>query len=215
MSLLADYNLPFAAALVLMALIALVQAVGLGGFELDAEADVGADLDAQTGGSGSDAGVSGGIASLLGLGRVPLMIWLASFLLLFAASGLAIQALAESLTGAPLGPWLAAAFAAAASLPLTSGLVRPLARILPRDTTTAVGLDSLVGRRATITIGRAAARSPARAQVADHHGHLHHVMVEPHDGAAIIGEGEKVLLVRREQGIFYAIPIEDARLAAG
>lgn len=211
MSLLADHNLPFAAALALMALVALVQAVGLGGFELDAEADLDADVDA----GGGEAGIGGGIASLLGLGRVPLMIWLASFLLLFAGLGLGVQALAEGLIGAPLDPWVAAAIAGAAGLPLTGGLVRPLARILPRDTTTAVGLDSLVGRRATITIGRAAAGSPARAQVRDHHGHPHHVMVEPHDARSIIGEGDQVLLVRREQEIFYAVPLEDRRLAAG
>jgi hypothetical protein len=118
------------------------------------------------------------------------------------------------LAGAPLEAWLAAAIAAAAALPVTSALVRPLARILPRDHTTAVGLDALVGRRATITIGRATAGSPARAQVRDHHGHPHHVMVEPHDARGVIAEGEAVLIVRREQEIFYAVPLADRRLAA-
>ncbi len=210
MSLLADHNLPFAVALALMALVALVQGVGLGGFELDADADLDADMDA----GGADAGLGGGIASLFGLGRVPLMIWLASFLLLFAMVGLGIQAVADGLLGAPLDPWPAAALAGAAALPVTGVFVRPLARILPRDHTTAVELDSLVGRRATITIGRAAAGSPARAQVRDHHGHPHHVMVEPHEAGGIIGEGERVLLVRREQELFYAVPLEDRRLAA-
>ena len=209
MSLFADHNLPFAAALALMALVALVQAVGLGGFELDADGDLDLDLDTD-----SAAGLTDSFASLAGLGRVPFMIWLASFLLLFATIGYGVQALAAALSGAPFDRWLAATIAALAALPATGAFVRPLARILPKDHTTAVTVETLVGRRATITIGRAAAGYPARAQAFDRHGQPHLVMVEPHDPLAFIGEGEEVLLVRREQGIFYAITLDDQRLAA-
>lgn len=208
MSLLADHNLPFAAALALMALVAMVQALGLGGFGLDADTDPDPEVH---GGSGVD--VERGFAGLFGLGRVPFMIWLASFLLLFALLGFGIQALAQWFAGPPLDRLLAAVLAAGSALPATGILVRPLARILPGDTSTAVGLDALVGRRGTITTGRAAAGSPARAQVRDRHGHAHHVMVEPHDATGVIAEGEAVLLVRREQELFYAVPLEDRRLA--
>ena len=202
MSLLAEHNLPFAAALVLMALLAVVQVMGVAGFDADADTE----LDAE------GAGALEGLASLAGLGRVPFMIWLASLLLLFALLGLGIQALADNLLGAPLNRWVAAALAAVAALPATALLVRPLARILPRDETTAVGLDTLVGRRATITIGKALAGSPARAMVQDRFGHPHHVMVEPHDRAGEIREGETVLLVRREQETFYGVPLQDRQL---
>lgn len=208
MSLLADHNMPFAAALVLMVLLGVVQAFGLGGLfgDADADADAGADADGH-------GGLADGLFSFLGIGRVPLMIWLTSFLFLFAALGVSIQALADSLLGAPFDRWLGAVLAAIAAVPANSALVRPLGAILPGDETTAVGLDSLVGRRARIVTGRAAAGYPARAQVRDHHGHPHHVMVEPHEAGAEILEGDEVLLVRRENETFYGVPLQERRLA--
>ena len=161
MSLLADHNMPFAAALVLMVLLGVVQVIGIG--DLFGEAGLDADADA-------DGGAADGMVSFLGLGRVPLMIWLVSFLLLFAALGVSIQAFAESLLGAPLDRWLAGVLAGIAAVPVNALVVRPIGAILPGDETTAVGLDSLVGRRATIVTGRAAAGYPARARAHDRHG---------------------------------------------
>jgi len=209
MSLLADHNLPFAVALMLMVMLAVLQAAGLGDLfgEPEVEVDLDVDADADAGGA------AGGLMSLLGIGRVPFLIWLAVFLLLFAALGVSIQGLADSLTGSPLYRWLAAALAGGAALPVTGALVRPLARILPHDETSAVGLDSLVGRRGVIVTGRAAAGYPARARVQDRFGQPHHVMVEPHEASAEMQEGEQVLLVRREKETFYCVALQDRRLA--
>ena len=202
MSLLADYNLPFAAALVLMLLLGLLQVVGLGA----ASADTDVDADA-------DGGFADGLLSFLGVGRVPFMVWLVSFLLVFAVLGVGIQALAAGLLGEPLDRWVAAALAAVAALPVTGIFVRPIAAILPGDETSAVGLDSLVGRRAKIVTGRAAAGHPARAQVHDHHGRPHYVMVEPHEAGSEMLEGDDVLLVRREDETFYGVALQERRLA--
>jgi hypothetical protein len=202
MSLLADYNMPFAAALVLMVLLALLQLIGLG--------HVFGDHDIDT--DGHD-GLADGLLSLIGIGRVPFMIWLASFLFVFAAVGAGGQALAQGLLGAPLDRWVAAAIAAVAGLPVTGILVRPLAAILPGDESTAVGLESLVGRRAKLVTGRAAAGYPARAQVYDAFGHPHYVMIEPHEAGSEILEGDEVLLVRRENETFYGVPLQERRLA--
>jgi hypothetical protein len=203
MSLLADHNLPFAVALALMVLLGLVQVLGLGA--LFGDADVDADADGH--------GPADGLLSFLGVGRVPFMIWLTTFLVLFAALGVGIQALADGLLGAPLDRWLAAALAALAAVPANGALVRPLAAILPGDETTAVGLDSLVGRRARIVTGRAAPGFPARAQVHDRHRRAHYVMVEPHEAGSEILEGDEVLLVRRENETFYGVPLQERRLA--
>jgi hypothetical protein len=202
MSLLADHNMPFAAALVLMVLIALLQVVGLGHFFGDSDLDTDA-----------DAGPLDGLLSFIGIGRVPFMVWLASFLLTFAALGVGIQSLAEGLLGAPLDRWVAAALAAVAGLPVNGLLARPIGAILPRDETTAVGLDSLVGRRAQIVTGRAAAGHPARARVQDHFGHAHYVMVEPHEAGSEMLEGDELLLVRRESETFYGVALQERRLA--
>jgi len=214
MSLLADYNMPFAAALVLMVLLALLQLVGLGHAlgDHDFHADHIGGHDGHVGHDGHD-GPASGLLGLIGIGRVPFMIWLASFLFVFAAVGAGGQALADSLLGAPLDRWVAAAIAAVAGLPVTGVLVRPLAAILPSDESSAVGLDSLVGRRARIVTGRAAAGYPARAQVHDEFGQAHYVMVEPHEAGSEMLEGDELLLVRRENETFYGMPLQERRLA--
>lgn len=210
MSILEAYNLPFAAALVLMVMLAVVQVVGLADFLGDVDADFGADID---GDAAISAGPLDGLFSVIGLGRVPLMVWLVLFLGLFAALGVGIQELAIGFTGGPLDRWLAAVCAAGAALPVTGAIARPLGRILPHDETTAVSTDTLVGRRAVITDGTARSGSPARARVADMHGHPHHVMVEPHETTGELRSGEEVLLVRREDNLFYATALQPRALS--
>ncbi|HEU0097238.1 MAG TPA: YqiJ family protein [Allosphingosinicella sp.] len=185
----APANLPFSVALLVMLMIGAVEALGLGA------SAVHLDIDA-------DAHVEGGgdLLGWLGVGRVPLLMLLVVFLAVFGLFGLALQQVAG-----PLSPGLAAAIAAVAALPLTGIGARGLARIMPHDETTAVSLDTLVGKRGAITIGTARRGSPAQARVRDAHGQPHYVMVEPHDDAHPHGEGETILLVRREGNIFIAI----------
>lgn len=206
MSLLAEYNLPFAIALGLMLLFAILQFVGIGDF--DGEVDL--DLDIEADGA---SGLFGGLTTLLGIGKVPFFIWLVIQLFLFAGIGISIQSLAESLTGSPLYVWLAALASAVVSVPFTSALVRPLANIIPQDESSAVGLDSLLGKRAVVTMGRAARGHPARAKVYDVHGHAHYVMVEPHEDDSEMSEGDDVLLVRRERQAFFGVPLSERTLS--
>ena len=212
MTLLEPHNLPFAIAMGLMVLLALVQLLGLGDWgvdaDLDVDPDIGADADASL-----QPGMVEGLLTLLGMGRVPLTIWLALFLLMFAGIGLSVQELATSLTGAPLYSWLAALIAGAAAVPVTGVLARPLGAILPKDHTTAVSTASLIGRRATITDGVARTGSPARARVRDIHGQAHYVMVEPHEETSALHAGDEVLLVRREKDQFYATALAERRLS--
>lgn len=207
MTLFEPHNMPFAAALGIMLILAIVQMIGVADF---GDADVDLDLD----GEGlPDAGMFDGLLTLLGIGRIPLTIWLALFLLMFAGIGLSMQELATSLTGSPLYSWLAALIAGVAAIPVTGVFARPLGRIMPKDHTTAVSTESLVGRRATISIGVARAGSPARARVKDIHGQTHRVMVEPHEESSELHEGDEVLLVRREGNQFYATALAERRLS--
>ena len=187
----APANLPFSVALLVMLLIGAVEAFGLGAsaVHLDVHADV-------------DGG--GDLLGWLGVGRVPLLMLLVVFLALFGLAGLAIQQFAG-----PLPLWIAVPGAAAAALPLTGLGARGLARIMPGDETTAIGLDDLAGRRGTITIGTARRGSPAQARVADVHGQVHYVMVEPYDDDHSIGQGETVRLDRRDGNIFIAVARTD------
>lgn len=205
MSLLEPHNLPFVIAFGALAVIALLQVTGIG----DAIEGAG-EFDSP---DGLDAGSFGeALTTLLGLGRVPFLIWLASLLFTFSAAGLIGQAMLTSLLGAPLSAGWAALAAAGAAIPLNSLAMRPIGAIMPKDETTAIALDQLVRRDAEIQIGTARAGSPARAKVIDIHGQAHFVMVEPHDQTLALNAGDTVLLVRREGQTFYGVHYESPLL---
>lgn len=184
-------NIAFVSALVLMLLLGLVQAIGLAG---DADFDAPDWLD------------------WLGFGRVPLLVMLVLLLAGFGLIGLVGQQLAHDLGGALIPGWIAAPGAAVLALPVAGLTARLLAPILPRDHTTAIDLDDLIGSGATIVTGRAATGSPARARVQDWHGQTHYLMVEPDNAGQVFEEGERVLLVRRARDVFRAITYGDHHL---
>ncbi len=201
---LVEYLFPFAVAFVVLLLIAVAQVIGLGDLigESDHDADAGH----------ADAGALDGLASLLGIGRVPFLIWLAILLLTFSGIGVTGQFLLDSLLGSMMAPTPAALLAAVPALLATALLSRLLEPLVPRDETTAVGIDSLLGKRGTVDIGTARRGSPARVIVRDTYGQPHNVMVEPHDDGAAFVAGEEVLLVRLDNDLFYAISTADRRL---
>jgi hypothetical protein len=199
---LADENVMFAAGGLLLVGLALLQVSGI--------TDLAPDLDSDADAGGSDFG--DGLLSFLGIGRLPLMIWLALFIMLFTLIGFGGQQFAWSLTGSLLPATFAGPAAALAALPITAILARPLARIMPKDETTAVTLDSLTGRFAWVEIGTARRGSPARAKVLDIFGHAHFIMVEPDNEDQAFMAGEKLLLVRRERDVFRAISHGDHHL---
>lgn len=112
---------PFAIALLLMSLLGLVEAIGLGGAGIDFDADA------------PDAGFVAESLDWLNIGRLPLLVLLVVWLAVFGVAGLLVQAAAIALAGSLL-PWFAAVPAAlAAGMPVTRLASRGLARILPRD----------------------------------------------------------------------------------
>jgi hypothetical protein len=186
----AGENLAFVIALGTMVLIGLVEAVGLGSSALGHDLDLDADGD---------------WLGWLGFGRLPLLMLLVVFLACFSVIGLVGQQIALSSFGALLPGWIAIPAAGVAALPATGGMARIIGAIMPRDETTAIGIDQLVGLHAQIVVGTATQGSPAKARVRDFHGQVHHVMVEPDIASARFAEGAEVLLVRREDHLFRAI----------
>lgn len=213
MTLLEAYNLPFAAAAILLVFIALAQLIGMGDMFESAEVDIDLDADFETADPTASSDFLEALFSVFGIGRVPFLIWLAVLLFTFTVIGWVGQQVLVGTIGSPLPAWLAAIAAGAAAFPLTGLLTRPLARILPQDETSAVGLDSLVRRDAEIQLGSATAGSPARSKVIDRHGHPHFVMVEPNDPEATLEQGETVMLVRREGQTFFGVQYENPMLS--
>jgi len=151
---------------------------------------------------------AGPLSKLLGwlrVGRVPLMMLLILFLLCFGLLGLFIQARWQNLTGSLMPIWIATPFAFALSLPLVRWFGGLIERLLPRDETTAVSADSLIGRIATITLGTARSGMPAQARVRDQHGYSHYVQIEPDDPTTELPQGTEVLLLSRQEWLYRGI----------
>lgn len=202
--LLSSDNVPFVSALALMLLIGAAEAAGLGG-----GLALGDGLD------GLDGDVNVETPSLLSwinVGRLPLLMLIVVFLFAFGMTGLIGQRVVAAVLEQP-APWFLAAPAAfAVALPVTRVFGRGVARIMPRDETTAVSRDSLVGRVAVVVTGEARPESPAQARVRDQHGQAHYVMVEPDNAADVFAEGTSVLLVRRAGAKYFAIHNTSASL---
>lgn len=195
--LLSPDNVPFVAALVLMLLIGAVEALGLGGGLAAGEGIEGLDGDVNV--------ETPSLLSWINVGRLPLLMLVVVFLFGFGMTGLIGQRVVAAVIGQP-GPWfLAAPLAFAVALPVTRVFGRGVARIMPRDETTAVSRDSLVGRVAVIVTGEAAQASAAQARVRDEHGQVHYVMVEPDNAADVFAQGSSVLLVRHAGAKYFAI----------
>ena len=214
---LAPENTVFAVSLVLMAGIAVLEGVmTLIGFGLSSllddlvpdsllpgEPDLGVDAA-----EGLEVGSPSALSALLGwlcVGKTPVLVLIVAFLTSFGLAGMILQSFSHGLFGFFLPGWIAAAPAVAVALPGTRIVGLAVSRIMPNDETTAVSLDSFVGRVAVITLGTAEVGKAAQARLKDEHGQAHYVMVEPSDPAVTFGAGDDVLIVERRGAVYTAI----------
>ena len=215
-------NLPFSVSLGIMLGIGLLEGlgslIGLGFSNLldsmvpDLDADIDLDIDLDTG-APADPDLDGlqspmALSQLLGwfhVGRTPVLILLILFLFSFGAGGLVVQYTAGRLFGS-LWPGIVAAGPA---LVIALGFVKVaggvIGRLIPSDETEAVSMDSLIGREATIVIGRAEYDKPAQAKLKDEFGKSHYVMIKPAEQGLVFLTGQKVLVIDREDSVFTAV----------
>lgn len=201
----------FGIAIALMLMLGLLELLSLlaGGFtdwldNLLPDSLMEADLDGDLHGGIEGAGALVRFLDWLYVGRVPLMMLLVVFLAVFGLAGYVLQAVCAGLFGGYLNAWLAAAAALFLTLPLVRLTAGGLYKIMPKDETTAVSQDSLIGRVGTVVLGAARPGSPAQVRVKDGYGQQHYVMAEP-DGEGVLKQGEAVLLVSLEGNTFKAI----------
>jgi hypothetical protein len=142
----------------------------------------------------------------LHLGKVPMLVLLILFLIGFALSGYLIQGIALTLIGSLLPAWVAVIPALLAGLSITSALGGLLAHVIPRDESSAVSEQSLIGRAGVVVRGVARVGLAAEAKVRDAHGRAHYVMVEPDLPGQVFEEGVNVLLVKKTGASFRGIP---------
>lgn len=138
------------------------------------------------------------------LGRVPLLIWLIIFLTIYALTGLLTQDILFHLTGYYLSAWLVAPLCLVMCMPLVRFSAALIAKIIPKDETTAIHSDDLIGRTAQIILGEARPNYPAQAKVKDQFGQTHYILVEP-ELDLVFYQGQQVILTQRTKNGFQAI----------
>ncbi|MFM2329077.1 MAG: hypothetical protein RLZZ494_1180 [Pseudomonadota bacterium] len=138
----------------------------------------------------------------LHVGKVPALVLLLLFLTGYTVFGYSLQLVAQGLWGAYLPAWLAGTLAVPAGLATVRSLGALIAHIIPRDESSAVSDQTLLGRVGVISGGVARRGLAAQARVRDSLGRTHYLMVEPDLEADVFEEGTQVLIVRKV-GAFY------------
>lgn len=146
-----------------------------------------------------------GVLGWLHVGKVPLLVLFILFLAGFALAGYVVQATVHSFTGALLPAWLASLPAILAGISSLRGIGGLIARVVPRDESTAISEQDLVGRAGVVVAGIARAGFAAQAKVRDTYGRNHYVMVEPDVEGQTFGEGVSIVLVRKAGARFRCI----------
>ena len=147
----------------------------------------------------------GGLDRVLGwlhLGKVPALVVLLLFLSGYTLFGYSLQMVANGLFGGYLPAWIAGLLAVPSGMATVRGLGSLIAHIIPRDETSSVSEQSLLGRVGVIVGGVAKRGLAAQARVKDGQGRSHYLMVEPDLDDDLLGEGTQVLIVRKA-GAFY------------
>ncbi|MBA3603233.1 MAG: DUF1449 family protein [Parachlamydiaceae bacterium] len=208
---LADYNVPFMASLLIVMLITALECIGaligissthlFDKFDVDYTIDTSPPLEI----SHHVPSIFEYIFAWMRVPKIPLLIVILIVLFLFGSVGLTLQSFSLTYFGTTLSYiW---------SIPLTLAIVFPVSLILshviayflPNDSSSAVSLNSLVGNTAEITLGTASKGFPTTAKCRDSMGKMHHFLVEPEDSQETFNYGEKVLLIRCINGRFHAL----------
>lgn len=184
------------------------------GIDIDADLDVDADLDIDADADLDLAGLDRveAVAStplrILGwlcVGRVPILVLLVIFLTVFGLAGFAVQGTALALSGMTLPGIVAAVPALFVAIPCVRLFGSWLAKVMPKEETSAVSRKSFIGAIAVIIRGHARPGEPAEAKFSDAHGQVHYVLVEPDLDDESFAAGDEVLLVRQIGSKFTAI----------
>lgn len=191
--LIAPASLPFMAAILIIVLIGVIEGMAmLAGISFSGWLD-----------SVSLDGVDGAADSWLGwlhVGKVPVLVLLVILLTAFAMIGLVFNATVHTVLGIYPYPVLSVVVAFLGSVPVVRMVGTGIARIIPKDESSAVLLETLVGHVAVVVSGTARTNYPAEARVKNEQGQTFYVRVEPEMETAEFKAGESVLLVKQISG---------------
>lgn len=152
-------------------------------------------------------GIHGPIDSWLGwlhVGRVPALVLIVIFLAAFSFTGLTANVVVHRWFDIWIPVFISIPVAFVSSMPVVRILGAGLARVIPKDESSAVTFDVLLGRVAVMVGGEARKGNPAQGKVTTDSGQSLYIMIEPDDATSVFVSGDKVLLVRQLGGSRFA-----------
>lgn len=171
------------------------------------------DLGAADGVPDIDSAQAGSLGVMLGLGKVPFLIWLAAALAGFGLTGYLVQSLATQVSGATLPASFAVLPAGFVGIWFARGYGSALARLIPGSETSVRSKAMLNRRRGVVSQGVARQGHPAEIRVQDGFGNLHYIRAQPLDQREEIAAGTEVLVLRvlhgAARGEFRIVPLGD------
>ena len=171
--------------------------------DVGADAEVDLDLDVESGpGTGTEAV---GPAAWLGIGKMPILIWVAAVLMAFGLVGIVLQQTLLGTFGFALPAVVAVLPAGIVAILFAARFGNFFARVLPKTESTALSERHLGRRTGTVTQGTARRGSPAEVRVSDRHGNLHHLRAEPLKDEDVIPAGTDVLVLRHRHTQGYRL----------
>lgn len=193
-----DLNLPYTIALTIVFGVAMLEGLALlVGASLmsllDDLVDINIDTDAEVS--------SGGLTSLLGwlcLNKLPLLVWLVLLLTSFALGGLIYNYIMVITVNLDILFWLSKPVALITALLSTHYLGEKIAKIIPKNESSATSTSEFAGRVATITLGKASIGNAAQAVLIDDYQQKHYVMVEPEQADQTFLQGSSVVLLEKK-----------------
>ncbi|KGJ88041.1 YqiJ family protein [Thalassotalea sp. ND16A] len=159
-----------------------------------------------------DADVTpGGLTALLGwlcLNRLPMLVWLVLILISFAITGLVYNYCIVTTLNIAVLLWLSKPVALIGAMLLSHYLGDAIAKIVPKNESSAVSTDTFIGKVATITLGKATKGSAAEAVLKDEFNQKHYVMVEPDDEHSSFTQGASVVLMEKTANSWLAAKLK-------
>lgn len=202
--LLADYNVYYAATLIFVVMLALIEGLGLIiGLSLMSalddffSLDVDADIDVTTGGLTS-------VWGWLCLNKLPVLIWLVIFFASFGVAGYTINYLTLTVFSSLLPVFIGIFCAVFVAVFFTKFLSTPLAKLLPKNESSAQSNQSFVGLVGRITVGKASFENPAEAVIYDSFNQKHYVLVAPEFKEEEFKQGSEIVLLKKLESYWLA-----------
>lgn len=209
--LLADFNIYYGIALCFVLALALFEGLGLIiGFSLMnaldqlTPVDIDVDIDVST----------GGLTSLLGwlcLNRMPLLIWLVISFSGFGLSGYSFNYITAVSLSFIFPTYVTVISASIFAIYFTKLMAKPLAKILPKNESSAQSNNTFVGLVGKITIGKASFNNPAEAVIHDSYNQKHYLMVAPESEQETFIAGSEVVLLEKLENYWLAVSFDQCK----